>query len=246
MRNTRRPHRARGRPGEERHSRVRRGLLDARDATRRAHHERLGQAGLRRTASASPRRYRDITGPRYASAAVVDARSYSRNSGAISCDATTCACGSRRRSSSLTARSCSGCAVGVQQAHGDRLRLERPSDPRSSSFENTVRPHPFAHAERTLEGNERLRVRRAEPVEMSAGLSPEVEDVLESGGCHQGGSGSRPFEERVRRDRRSVREAVDAIRLRRPARLRRPTPPAGARSEPWPCGARRRRGRGRR
>ena len=40
--------------------------------------------------------------------AVVEARSYSRNSGAISCDATTCASGSRRRTSAATARSWDG------------------------------------------------------------------------------------------------------------------------------------------
>ena len=56
-------------------------------------------------ASASAVRYRPATGPRYASAAVVEARSYSRNSGATSCEATTCASGSRRRISAATARS---------------------------------------------------------------------------------------------------------------------------------------------
>ena len=52
---------------------------------------------------ASARKYRAQSGPRYASAAVVEARSYSRNSGAISCEETTCASGRRRRNSSAIA-----------------------------------------------------------------------------------------------------------------------------------------------
>ena len=40
-------------------------------------------------AVASASRYRASVGPRYASIAVVEARSYSRNSGATSCEATT-------------------------------------------------------------------------------------------------------------------------------------------------------------
>ena len=44
-------------------------------------------------APASAPRYRGEHGPRYASTAVVEARSYSRNSGATSCEATTCADG---------------------------------------------------------------------------------------------------------------------------------------------------------
>ena len=93
-------------------------------------------SGSPASAQRSRERARDsarATGPRYASIAVVEARSYSRNSGATSCEATTCAPGWRRRSSSATARSCVGSrneksrqtATASASSVGQRLEVER-------------------------------------------------------------------------------------------------------------------------
>ena len=53
---------------------------------------------------------------------------------------------------------------------------------------------------------------RAETVEMSPVLPPQVEDVLESLRRHERRPRSAPLEERVRRDRRPVREALELPR----------------------------------
>ena len=49
----------------------------------------------------------------------------------------------------------------------------------------------------------------AKTVEVGAGLTPEVEDMLEAGVPDVRNPGAAPLEERIRRDRRAVREARD-------------------------------------
>ena len=51
----------------------------------------------------------------------------------------------------------------------------------------------------------------ARPVEIGAGLAAQVEQVLEARGRHERGRRAAPLEQRVRRDRRPVREAVDLV-----------------------------------
>src|SRR5262249_62205983 len=60
-----------------------------------------------------------------------------------------------------------------------------------------------------LWGEERRGASRARPVEMSPRLAPQVEDVLEALVRHERRASAAALEERVRGDRRAVREAVD-------------------------------------
>src|SRR3989304_1403235 len=98
----------------------------------------------------------------------------------------------------------------------------RPSSRRARTRETPARPRatrrrahpgggaaapPPAPGGTAREGNERLRVRLAQPVEVGAGLPAEVEEVLEAGRRDERGAGALALEERVRRDRRPVREA---------------------------------------
>src|SRR5205814_991939 len=87
---------------------------------------------------------------------------------------------------------------------GQRIEVELDED--------AVGAGPLTDAEAALERNERLRMRLAEPVEARARLAAEVEDVLEALGRDERRPGSRPLEERVRRDRRPVREPLQLVR----------------------------------
>ena len=166
-----------------------------------------------RAPAASARRYRPATGARYASAAVVDARSYSRNSGATSCDATTWTPGCRRRSSAATASSCPG-----SRNEKSRQTATASASPtsgsvaRSSGSSSPSGPEPAAHAVAALQRNQRLRMRLAEPVQMRARLPPQVQQMLEALVADERGAGAAPLEQRVRRDRRPVREPLDVLR----------------------------------
>ena len=52
----------------------------------------------------------------------------------------------------------------------------------------------------------------ARPIEMSAGLTSQMKDVLEARCADERGPCATPLEERVRGDRRAVREAIHAVR----------------------------------
>ena len=92
--------------------------------------------------------------------------------------------GSRRRSSSATARSCSGwryacsrhTATASASSSGSELEVER---------DERRRPGPIRSrdADAALERDERLGVRRAQPVEVRASLPAEVQQVLEPRGA---------------------------------------------------------------
>jgi hypothetical protein len=62
------------------------------------------------------------------------------------------------------------------------------------------------------QGDERLGIVLAEPEEVSAVLAAQVQEVLESGGPDEHRPRTTPLEERVRCDRRAVREALDRVR----------------------------------
>ena len=67
-----------------------------------------------------------------------------------------------------------------------------------------------ANADAALERHERRRVLGARPVEVRSRLPTEVEDVLEALVRDERRARAAALEQRVRRDRRAVREAVDA------------------------------------
>ncbi len=148
-------------------------------------------------------------GPRYASATVVEARSYSRNSGATSWEATTCAVGWRLRSSAATAASWDGSRKEKRRQTATPRRRPAGSESSSSGATTPVRPDPLLDADAALEWDERLRVVDVEPVEMGAILPAEVQEVLEALRADEGGAGAFPLEQRVRRDGRPVGEALD-------------------------------------
>ena len=123
---------------------MRRRFVERRDAARRAHDERLRQARLARARPRARAGSRATTGPRYASAAVVDARSYSRNSGATSCDATTCASGMPPPQLVGDRALVRRVAEREEQADRDRLGVRRPAassrSSGSSSPSGPIRP----------------------------------------------------------------------------------------------------------
>ena len=103
-----------------------------------------------------------------------------------------------------------GVAEREEQADRDRLdAVELRQRVELERLEHAVGPDPLADAVTALERDERLRVRRAEPVELRAVLPPQVEQVLEAGGRDERRSRALALEQRVRRDRRPVREALD-------------------------------------
>ena len=111
---------------------------------------------------------------------VVEARSYSRNSGATSCEATTCADGWRRRSSSATRALVLRVPEGEEEADGDRVGVERGKRVEVERRELAVLAHAPVHAEAALERHERRRMLGARPVEVRTRLAPEMQEVLEA------------------------------------------------------------------
>ncbi len=109
-----------------------------------------------------------------------------------------------------------GVAEGEEQADRDRLGIVQiRQGGEVERLQLAVGPDPAAHSDRTLERHERLRMPSTEPVEVRAILPPQVEDVLEALGCDERGAGAAPLEQRVRRDRRPVREALEPARADR-------------------------------
>ena len=95
-----------------------------------------------------------------------------------------------------------------EEADGDRLRLaELGERVEVERLELALRPEPAADAVAALERHERLRMLGAEAVEVRARLAPQVEQMLEAGVPDVRDAGAAPLEQRVRGDRRPVREA---------------------------------------
>jgi hypothetical protein len=109
-----------------------------------------------------------------------------------------------------------GVAEREEQAHRDRLGVELGQRVEVELLEHTVGPDPLAHADAALERDERLRVRFAEPVEVRARLPPQVQEMLEPGRGDERRLRPGPLEERIRRDRRPVREPLDRPRAHLP------------------------------
>ncbi len=206
------PDDARGWSREQREGRVLRGFLERRKTSGGAHDERRQEtrfrAGIRRgRADIRPR-----TGPRYASTAAVDARSYSRNSGATSWEATTWASGIATPQLGRHRLLVAAVPEREEEADGDRLCVELGKRREIERLQLAVPPDATAHADRALERNERLRMLGARPVEMGASLPSQVKDVLEARCADERRPRAAPLEERVRGDRRAVREAIHALR----------------------------------
>ncbi len=103
-----------------------------------------------------------------------------------------------------------GVAEGEEQADGDRLGIAQVGQRvELERRELAVRADPAANAERALERHERVGMPGAEPVEVRAILAAEMEYVLEAVGRHERRPRAAPLQQRVRRDRRPVREPLE-------------------------------------
>ena len=107
-------------------------------------------------------------------------------------------------------------AEGKEKADGDRVGVDRGKRVQIERRDLPVRPQPARHADAALERYERLRVLGARSVQVRPRLPPQVEKVLEAGRRDERRARPAPLEQRVRRDGRAVREAVD---LGRPHRV---------------------------
>ena len=96
-----------------------------------------------------------------------------------------------------------------EQAHSDRLGVDLGQRGEVELFEHPVRSDPLAHAEAALDRDERLRMVLAQPIEVRSRLAPQMEKVLEAGGCQERCSRALPLQQRVGRDRGPVGEALD-------------------------------------
>ena len=208
-RDPRRPDDARRRPGDERERRVR---APPRQACRRR----------RRSASRAARGARPrCSGPR-APRGTRRGRARGKRRRRSSRPARTR--GTRARPRARRPRSRPGAAgappprrgargSGRGRRRGGRPRPLRPRSPgassRSSGSSTPCGPDALADAEAALQRDERLGVAVAEAVEMGARLPPQVQDVLEAGGGDEGRARALALEERVRGDRRPVREALE-------------------------------------
>ena len=117
--------------------------------------------------------------------------------------------GRRRRSSSATARSCSGSRYECSRQTATASASTSPQRVEVERLELTRRPDPPAHAVTALERHERLGPVGAGPVQVRTRLAPQVQQVLEAGVRDERRARALAFEQRVRRDRRPVREALD-------------------------------------
>src|SRR5438309_9708059 len=75
--------------------------------------------------------------------------------------------------------------------------------------QHSLRPDALLDPDAALERDERLRVRRARPIEVRAGLATQVEKMLEAGRADERGLRPLALEQGVGGDRRPVRAALD-------------------------------------
>ena len=109
-----------------------------------------------------------------------------------------------------------GMAVGVQEADGDRLGVERGDPLRQPGgiLERAARAvgrHPLGCSDAALRRHERRRMRGAQAVEVRAGLAAELDEVLEALRRDEHRARAAPLQQRVRRDRRAVRERAHVL-----------------------------------
>ena len=107
---------------------------------------------------------------------------------------------------------------GEEQADRDRLGVELGKRLQVERYQLALPPYPAADAYAAIERHERLGMLGARPVQVRAGLAPELKQVLEALGRDECGTCSSALEQRIRGDRRPVREAVDLDRAGRRCR----------------------------
>ena len=205
---------ARGRARDERHGRMRRRLVERADAARRAHHERLAAGRPRGSAPPASRevprapargRRRPPSSTRARTRGTPARPRARRRRGRP---------GRRRRTSSATARSCVGVAEGEaggrpppprRRASRERVEVELLDDARPGPIRSRT---PYA----ALERDERLRMLRRR-----AGRGARGPGAGGAGRARSPRSSTNAvaralaLEQRVRRDRRPVREAVERL-----------------------------------
>jgi hypothetical protein len=108
--------------------------------------------------------------------------------------------------------------VGEEQADGDRLRPDPPAlggDPLElvvgERLDHAVAPDALGHLDPVALGDQRSRLRRAQPVQVRAVLASDVQQVGEPAGRHERGSGPLFGQQRVGADRHPVRETLDVF-----------------------------------
>ena len=110
-----------------------------------------------------------------------------------------------------------GVRVAVQQAHSDRLGVERVDHARDllviQLVQHAVGRAALAHADPPLGRDQRRGVRGAQPVEVGTVLAPERDQVGEALGGQQRGARALALQQRVGRHRHAVREGLDVARL---------------------------------
>jgi hypothetical protein len=207
-RDERRTDRAAGGPRHERDRRMRSDLVDRRHAAGRAHHERLPQPRL----TARPRERPEV--PR-------GDRPEVRISGRSRCALVLPKLGGDLvRRDDECVRQPAPNLVGNQalvrrvakreeQADGHRLGVELRQRVELQLAQHTVRADPLRDAHAALERHERRRMVGAQAIQLRAVLPAQVQQVLEPPGRDERGARPAPLEERVGRDRRPVREALE-------------------------------------
>ena len=106
-------------------------------------------------------------------------------------------------------------AEGEEERDGDRVGVERRESREIERDELARGACSAAHAEAAFERDERWRMLGARPVEVRPRLPADVQDVLEALVGDEGCPRPATLEQRVGRDRRPVREAVDVPGSRR-------------------------------
>ena len=186
--------------------RVLRGLVDRGDAARRAHDERLGQARL----AAARRERAQVARDDRAEVRVRGGRRRALVLAELGRDLVRRDDVRVREPPPQLLRDRTLVRSGRGTRGAGRPRPPRASssgsEPRSSGTSTPSGPDPPAHTVAALERHERLRRGRARPVEMRARLAAQVEQVLEARIGDERRPRALPLEQRVRRDRRPVRE----------------------------------------
>ena len=102
-------------------------------------------------------------------------------------------------------------AEGEEQAHRDRLDVRPELGQRFEieRLELAVGAEPPRDAVTIRQRDDRLGMRRAQPVQVRPRLPPQVEQMLEAGVADERRARAAPLEQRVRRDRRPVREPLE-------------------------------------
>ncbi len=98
-----------------------------------------------------------------------------------------------------------------QRADCDRLGADLRQRVELEGDEHSVRAHALAHAVAVLQSYERPGMLGTEPVQVRAVLAAQVEEMLEARRGDEGRPGALPLEQRIRRNRRPVREALDIL-----------------------------------